>query len=543
MTSEYGCNVCNEEYSVQDPLKCPRVLTGCGHTICHSCAMIIAGRNISIFCPFDRTSTNLPGGDLNNLKKNFALLELLEKIADTGGISEIGEGVQKHDRYAKDRLLNVKCDEDSEHVAVFYCTVCDSNLCDRCSEFTHSTNVLSKHRRVPLTEKPVPKVCCRLHSSYVVEFVCKEVSCDNESPLMCLMCRDYGRHKGHCHVLIEKEVDDLREKLREHLGELTRQSEIVERSLNSINSTIHELTPETDDGSLEETKQEASIRNHFYRLHSTLDQDEIHALETLDRYARNRLESLQAQKDRLEAVSTKIGSTCITLQKALVLEKDNILDRKDDLLALAESTNAEPTEVPDRSQLRTRIAFSFSNDRKLHIGDFIEARVVLLGLDGSGKTSIVRRLKKVRIDAVMAPHPTSGFNIETIHYKNYRLNVWDVGGLPKLRNLWKHYYSNAQAIFYVIDGHAVERFNEAIKELNKVMSDPLLISCPVIVAINRKGGASSLNGHMDVLMSQLEALPFQHELHFCDAAQGSGIDQILDQITVCLSRLNGTCPV
>ncbi|KAF1763710.1 hypothetical protein GCK72_003655 [Caenorhabditis remanei] len=539
--NEYGCNVCNEEYSIQNPMKCPRVLTGCGHTICYKCAMEIAGGGLQILCPFDRTSTLIPGGDLKTLKKNFALLELLERIADGGGILENAEGGGlKFDRYSKERLLNVKCDEDSEHVAVLFCTVCDSNLCERCSEDSHSTNVLSKHRRVPLTEKPAPQVHCRLHSSYIVEFVCKEVSCDNESPLMCLMCRDYGRHKGHCHVLIEKEVEDLREKIREHLGELKTQSDIVGNALDSINSTIHELTPGYDDGSLEETKQE--IRDHFQRLHSTLDRDEGTALDTLNRYAHNRVENLQTQRERLEAVNSKIGTTVTTLQKALVMEKGNILDMKDDLLALAESTTAERTEVPDRSQLRTRIAFSFSSDRKLHIGDFIEARVVLLGLDGAGKTSIVRRLKKVRADAVMAPYPTSGFNIETIHYKNYRLNVWDVGGLPKLRHLWKHYYSNAQAIFYVIDGHAVERFSEAVRELSKVMSDPLVSTCPVVVAVNRKDG-NVLNGHMDALMSQLESLPFQHHLHFCDAANGSGIDQIIDQITVYLSQLNGTCPV
>ncbi|CAA87044.3 E3 ubiquitin-protein ligase arc-1 [Caenorhabditis elegans] len=538
--NEYGCNVCNEEYSARDPLKCPRVLTGCGHTICHNCAISIAGRNSSIFCPFDRTATQIPGGDLQNLKKNFALLELLEKIADGGGLLEKSGEVVKFDRYSKERLLNLECDEDSEHVAVIYCTVCDSNLCERCSESTHSTNVLSKHRRIPLTEKPPPLVHCRLHSSYVVEFVCKELSCDTESPLMCMMCRDYGRHKGHSHVLIEKEVEDLREKVREHLGELSKQSETIGNALHSIDSVIHELTPGQEDGSLEETRQE--VRNHFRRLRTALDRDEEDAVETVDRYARNRVESLQTQKERLEAISSKIGNTCTTLQKALIMERGKILDRKDDLLALAESTAAEPTAVLDQSQLSTRIAFSFLNDRKLHIGDFIESRVVLLGLDGAGKTSIVRRLKKVQMDTVMAPHPTIGFNIETIHYKNYRLNFWDVGGLPKLRHLWKHYYSNAQAIFYVIDGYAVERFSEAIKELNRVMSDPLVGTCPVIVAVNRKDGYA-LNGHMDALLSQLEALPFQHHFHCCDAATGSGIDQIIDQITVCLSRLNGTCPV
>lgn len=100
---------------------------------------------------------------------------------------------------------------------------------------------------------------------------------------------------------------------------------------------------------------------------------------TVDRYARNRVETLRIQKDRLEVVAAKIGTTCITLQKAIIMEKGRILDRKDDLLALAESTTAEPTVVPDASQLSTRIAFSFSSDRKLHIGDFIESRVVLLG--------------------------------------------------------------------------------------------------------------------------------------------------------------------
>lgn len=73
---------------------------------------------------------------------------------------------------------------------------------------------------------------------------------------MCMMCRDYGRHKGHSHVLIEKEVEDLREKVREHLGELSKQSETIGNALHSIDSVIHELTPGQEDGSLEETRQE-----------------------------------------------------------------------------------------------------------------------------------------------------------------------------------------------------------------------------------------------------------------------------------------------
>ena len=43
---------------------------------------------------------------------------------------------------------------------------------------------------------------------------------------------------------------------------------------------------------------------------------------------------------------------------------------------------------------------------------------------------------------------TIGFNIETMDYKGLKLTFWDVGGMPKLRPLWKHYYSNAQGYYY-----------------------------------------------------------------------------------------------
>ena len=41
-----------------------------------------------------------------------------------------------------------------------------------------------------------------------------------------------------------------------------------------------------------------------------------------------------------------------------------------------------------------------------------------------------------------------GFNVETVEYKNLKFTIWDVGGQPKLRPLWKHYYLNTQGLFY-----------------------------------------------------------------------------------------------
>ena len=39
----------------------------------------------------------------------------------------------------------------------------------------------------------------------------------------------------------------------------------------------------------------------------------------------------------------------------------------------------------------------------------------------------------------------SGFNVETVEYKNICFTVWDVGGQDKIRPLWRHYFQNTQA--------------------------------------------------------------------------------------------------
>ena len=39
---------------------------------------------------------------------------------------------------------------------------------------------------------------------------------------------------------------------------------------------------------------------------------------------------------------------------------------------------------------------------------------------------------------------STGFNVETVEYKNISFTVWDVGGQDKIRPLWRHYFTNTQ---------------------------------------------------------------------------------------------------
>ena len=64
-----------------------------------------------------------------------------------------------------------------------------------------------------------------------------------------------------------------------------------------------------------------------------------------------------------------------------------------------------------------------------------DVRILMVGLDAAGKTTILYKLK---LGEIVTTIPTIGFNVETVEYKNISFTVWDVGGQDKIRPLWRH---------------------------------------------------------------------------------------------------------
>ncbi|XP_019634360.1 PREDICTED: E3 ubiquitin-protein ligase TRIM23-like [Branchiostoma belcheri] len=129
------------------------------------------------------------------------------------------------------------------------------------------------------------------------------------------------------------------------------------------------------------------------------------------------------------------------------------------------------------------IPLTFTKDNRVHIGPKMEMRVVTLGLDESGKTAILFKLKQ---DEFMQTIPTIGFNVETVEYKNLKFTIWDVGGKPKLRPLWKHYYLNTQAVIFVVDSVDCARIDEAYDELSKLLAEKELREAVLLVFANKQ---------------------------------------------------------
>uniref|UniRef100_A0A672YUP3 ADP-ribosylation factor n=1 Tax=Sphaeramia orbicularis TaxID=375764 RepID=A0A672YUP3_9TELE len=86
-----------------------------------------------------------------------------------------------------------------------------------------------------------------------------------------------------------------------------------------------------------------------------------------------------------------------------------------------------------------------------------EMRILMVGLDAAGKTTILYKLK---LGEIVTTIPTIGFNVETVEYKNISFTVWDVGGQDKIRPLWRHYFQNTQGLIFVVDSNDRERVNE-----------------------------------------------------------------------------------
>ena len=90
-----------------------------------------------------------------------------------------------------------------------------------------------------------------------------------------------------------------------------------------------------------------------------------------------------------------------------------------------------------------------------------DMRILMVGLDAAGKTTILYKLK---LGEVVTTIPTIGFNVETVEYKNISFTVWDVGGQDKIRPLWRHYYQNTQGLIFVVDSNDRDRIDDARDE-------------------------------------------------------------------------------
>ncbi|XP_070762835.1 ADP-ribosylation factor 4-like isoform X1 [Enoplosus armatus] len=163
-----------------------------------------------------------------------------------------------------------------------------------------------------------------------------------------------------------------------------------------------------------------------------------------------------------------------------------------------------------------------------------QMRILMVGLDAAGKTTILYKLK---LGEIVTTIPTIGFNVETVEYKNITFTVWDVGGQDKIRPLWRHYFQNTQGLIFVVDSNDRERVQESCEELTKMLSEDELKDAVLLVFANKQDLPNALS------VSELQEKLNLHSLRgkswhiesTC-ATQGTGLYEGLDWLSKELSK-------
>merc|ERR1711933_282025 len=112
-----------------------------------------------------------------------------------------------------------------------------------------------------------------------------------------------------------------------------------------------------------------------------------------------------------------------------------------------------------------------------------EARILMLGLDNAGKTTILKKMSEEDISHIM---PTQGFNIKSLVHEGFKLNVWDIGGQKTIRPYWSNYFESSDALVYVIDSSDKRRLEESGSELKELLAEDKLGGIPLLIFANKQ---------------------------------------------------------
>ncbi|KAG1811226.1 ADP-ribosylation factor family-domain-containing protein [Suillus subaureus] len=164
-----------------------------------------------------------------------------------------------------------------------------------------------------------------------------------------------------------------------------------------------------------------------------------------------------------------------------------------------------------------------------------EMRILFLGLDNAGKTTI---LKKINGEDISSVSPTLDFNIKTfIHRKRdatrhrYTLNIWDVGGQRTLRPYWRNYFEQTDGIVWVVDSGDRMRMQDCREELHNLLLEDRLSGASLLVFANKQDIHGSMS---DLEISEALDLPgiksHNWKIWSCSAVTGLNLIQGLDWV-------------
>ncbi|KAG7190812.1 hypothetical protein KM043_006882 [Ampulex compressa] len=150
------------------------------------------------------------------------------------------------------------------------------------------------------------------------------------------------------------------------------------------------------------------------------------------------------------------------------------------------------------------------------IDDNHEKRVLLVGLDGAGKTSIMDQVCMANGDGdpyIAPPRPTQGSTVFRLKNGSYTYNVWDIGGASNTRKYWATFLQDTDLLIFVVDASDTNKLSLAVSMLKQLLGDSRMDTVPILVIANKQDYTNALRpDQVKEALDLLSISPLKHKV-------------------------------
>ncbi|XP_043655050.1 ADP-ribosylation factor-like protein 3 [Drosophila teissieri] len=161
--------------------------------------------------------------------------------------------------------------------------------------------------------------------------------------------------------------------------------------------------------------------------------------------------------------------------------------------------------------------------------------LLILGLDNAGKSTLTASLAEIFNGDSKEPGKQASEWSFTIN--NSRVQLWDINGELKNRQIWPNYYKKVKVLIFVLDSTDALRLSEARCVLCDVLMHQELDKAPLLIVSNKKDASGSLSMSTVIDLMGLDRLNARDwTFKECSTRTGSGVQDIVHWIN---EKING----
>lgn len=156
-----------------------------------------------------------------------------------------------------------------------------------------------------------------------------------------------------------------------------------------------------------------------------------------------------------------------------------------------------------------------------------EVNILVVGLDNSGKTTVLNRFKSQGDNTVNEVVPTVGFNVEKFKFGSLAITAFDMSGQGRYRNLWERYFKGVVGIIFVVDSTDTLRMVVAKDELDMMLNHKDLegnFRLPILFLANKVDLEDAMSATKIGQLLGLDLLKNPCHIQSTNALTGEGLE-------------------